>query len=426
MTTSVEQLFDLKQSYEMVERLERVVPGGGIYFTRSPRFASYGEFPAFLRSADGSRITDVDGNSYIDFICAFGPIILGYNHPAVEAAANRQQAAGNALSFMPEVLVELAEKLAARWSPEETGAERFADWLIFAKNGSDVTTLATRVARLHTGRPVILAARDAYHGFDTWSVPGGAGIPEGHRSDIDFFEWNDVASLNEAFERNDGRVASAILCPIRHDSGHDIEMPSAEFVAAIHAALRSADALLIMDDIRAGFRLHPSGASHLALGFKPDLVCFGKALGNGHPISALTGRDELKETTSAVYFSGTHFCAATPMVAAVAVLDAYDDEQVFDRVTQAGERLRDGIAAAAHRFGVEISLSGPAAMPNMLFADDQGLKKMRRWAGHVARRGVILHPRHNWFLSSAHSDADIDEAVEVAERAFELVASGGE
>lgn len=420
MATSIEQVSNLKTSGQLLERAERVIPGGGVYFTRSPRFGVPGMFPAFIRSASGCRIADVDGNEYIDFMCAFGPIVLGYNHPAVEEAANRQAALANGTTFMSEVMVELAEKLVHRWTvaADEIGASRFADWVVFAKNGSDVTTFATRIARQHTGRTKILVASGAYHGFDTWSVPGNAGIPDGHRADIDYFNWNDVASVDECFERNGGQIAGAIITPIKHDSTHDIELPAPAFVRTLQANLRRESALLIVDDIRAGFRLHPSGASHLGYGLEPDLVCFGKALGNGHPISAIVGREELRQSVSGVYFSATHFCAAVPMAAAVGLLDAFDSEHAFEQMTSGGQRLRDGIQGAALKAGVDVRYSGPLAIPNLLFEDDEGLRKMRRWSGLCARRGVIFHPRHNWFLSSAHGEADIDQAIEVAASSF--------
>lgn len=414
MTAPAQKLYDLTQSYELWERAEAVIPFGGVYYTRSPKFVTFGEFPAFITAAEGCRLTDVDGNSYIDLMCAYGPIVLGYNHPAVEAAAAAQQAKGNATSILPAVMVDLAETLVRRWD--------FADWAVFAKNGSDVTTLATRVARQHTGKTKIVAAHEAYHGFDTWSVPGGVGIPEGHRSDMVYFTWNDVADFHEALNRAGDDLAAVILSPVKHDAGHDIELPTPEFVAAVNDAVKRTGCVFIMDDIRMGFRLHATGASHKALGWQPHLVAYGKALGNGHPIAALVGPEDLKFSTSRVYFSGTHFTAAVPMAAALAVLQAYDTERCYDRMVAAGTRLRDGLTAAAAKAGIGISYTGPVTMPNLLFEDDPGMKRIREWSGLAARRGVIFHPRHNWFVSSAMSDADIDEAVAVAGECFALVA----
>jgi glutamate-1-semialdehyde 2,1-aminomutase len=405
--------YDVTKSYEMFERAERVIPGG-VYGTRSPRFGAYGDFPVFTRSAQGSRFTDVDGNEYIDFMCAFGPIVLGYNHPAVEHAAAEQAARGNATTFAGEVMLDLAETLVSRFP--------FAGWAMFGKNGSDVTTLATRIARARTGRAKLLAAEGAYHGFDPWSVPDASGIPPAHRTERDLFDWNDPASVHACFDRNRGDVAAVIICPIKHDAMHDIELPSQEFLDAIRERAVAEGSLLIVDDIRCGFRLHPSGASHLRFGLAPDLVCFGKAIGNGHPISVLMGRDELRDTAKSIYFSATHFLAAVPMAAALAVLAAYDAEGAYEAMQSAGQALRDGLTAAATRAGVPVRYTGPVTMPNLLFDDDAQCKRGRAFSGMASRRGVIFHPRHNWFVSAAHTPDDVAQAVAVAEECFAAVA----
>jgi glutamate-1-semialdehyde 2,1-aminomutase len=405
--------YDLSKSYEMFERAERVIPGG-VYGTRSPRFATFGDFPVFIRSAQGCRITDVDGNEYVDLMCAFGPIILGYNHPTVEQAVSDQEERGNTFTFAADRTLELAETLIARFP--------FADWAMFGKNGSDVTTLATRIARANTRRMKILVAAGAYHGFDPWTVPGGFGVPPAHRSELDQFVWNDVSSVHACFDRNKGDIAAVMICPIKHDAMHDIEFPSQEFLVAIQERIADERALLIIDDIRCVFRLHSSGASHMNLGLTPDLVCFGKAIGNGHPISVLVGREELRQTAGSAYFSATHFFAAAPMAAALATMAAYDAEGAHEQIQSAGHMLREGMTTAAKRAGVGIRYTGPPAMPNLLFEDDPGFQRIRRFAGLAARRGVILHPSHNGFVSAAHAPADIAQAVAVAEECFAIMA----
>lgn len=405
--------YDLTNSYETLARAELVIPGG-VYGTRTPLFATYGDFPVFIRSAQGCHMFDIDGNEYIDFMCAFGPILLGYNHPAVQRAVLEQEELGNTFSFAGERMLELAETLIARFS--------FADWAMFGKNGSDVTTLATRVARANTGRMKLLVARGAYHGFDPWSVPGGSGVPPAHRSEMDEFEWNDVESVHACFDRNKGDIAAVMICPIRHDAMHDMEDPSEPFLAAIQERTAGERTLLIIDDIRCGFRLDPIGASHLQLGLAPDLVCFGKGIGNGQPISVLVGRDELRDTAKSTYFSATHFLAASPMAAALATISAYDEEGAYERITSTGQALREGITAAAERSDIGIRYTGPPAMPYLLFEDDPEFQRGCRFSGLAARRGVIFHPRHNWFISAAHSPDDVAQAVAVAEECFSIVA----
>lgn len=405
--------YDLTKSYDLFERAERVIPGG-VYGTRSPRFATFGDFPVFVRSGQGCRIVDVDGNEYVDFMCAFGPILLGYNHPAVQQAVLEQEKLGNTFSFASDRMLELAEALIGRF--------QFADWAMFAKNGSDVITLATRIARAGTRRMKVLVAAGAYHGFDPWVVPGGVGVPPSHRSECDEFVWNDVQDVHTCFARNKGDVAAVMICPIKHDAMHDIEAPSEEFLAAIQERIVDEGALLIIDDIRCGFRLHPSGASHLQLGLTPDLVCFGKAIGNGQPISVLVGRETLRDTAKSMFFTASHFLAAAPMAAALATMAAFDAEGAYEQMQSAGRMLQEGITRAAEKTGVAIRYTGPPTMPNLIFEDDPHFERGRRFSGLAARRGVVFHPRHNWFVSAAHTPDDIAQAVAVAQACFAIVA----
>lgn len=406
--------YDVKRSYEMFARAEKVIPGG-IHGTRGPHFAAYGDFPAFVTSAEGARIVDVDGNEYIDYMCAYGPNVLGYRHPAVHAATLAQYALGNAMTMPSERTVELAELLTERWD--------FADWAMFGKNGSDVTTLATRLARASTGRPKILVQHGAYHGFDTWCVVGGKGVPAGHRADIVEYQWNDPASIHAAFDKHRGEIAGLLMCPIKHDAMHDIESPERPFLDAIRERLAAERALLMIDDVRCGFRLHASGASHKLWGLEPDIVCFGKAISNGEALSVLVGRAALAEVAKDCYFSATYFFSAVPKAAAIATIRAYDAEGAFAKMQSIGESLRAGIVGAAATAGVPIRYTGPPAMPNLVFEGDPRFKRGRRFSGLAARRGIILHPRHNWFVSAAHTADDVKTTVAVAEECFGLVAS---
>jgi glutamate-1-semialdehyde 2,1-aminomutase len=159
----------------------------------------------------------------------------------------------------------------------------------------------------------------------------------------------------------------------------------------------------------------------VGFGLTPDLVCFGKAIGNGQPISVLVGRGGAYETAKSLFFTATHFLAGAPMAAALATMAAYDAEGAYEQMQSAGHMLREGIARAAQKAGASVRLTGPPAMPNLLFEDDPGLKRGRRFSGLAARRGVIFHPRHNWFISAAHTPADIEQAVAVAGECFSIV-----
>jgi glutamate-1-semialdehyde 2,1-aminomutase len=366
--------------------------------------------PGFIASAQGCRVTDVDGRSYIDFLCANGPNLLGYRHPQVEAAARRQMERADATSYFPPALVELAERLVAR-TPG-------MDWAIPAKNGSDVVALAARVARAASGRDRLLLFARAYHGFDPEWVPGGGGVPRVRRESVLRSAWNDVDQLG-AIEKEAGTtVAAIVLNPLDQNPGLDTVPPSIEFLQRIREFCDRAGALLILDDVRAGFRLHPLG-SQLELGLQPDLICLGKALGNGYAMAALLGTDALRGAARQLLFTSTSVFGAVALRAAIKTLEVYDRDAAFDRMLRAGERLRAGFLNAAARTDHEIRYTGPPTMPTLLLENDGDGRRIRRFAREAALRGALFHPNLNWFLSAAHDDASIDEALAIALEAFE-------
>jgi glutamate-1-semialdehyde 2,1-aminomutase len=403
--------YDLSKSYTMLERAEQVVPGG-VYGVRSVRFAVYGKYPQFIREGRGSRLIDVDGNEYVDYISAFGSILLGYRHPRVEGAVREQAERGNAFSFPSDRWLELAERLVERVD--------VADWVVFGKNGSDVTDYALRLVRAYTGRKTILVGAGAYHTFQPWGVPLPVGVPEAWRSHVDDFRFGDVDSLEQVFARHRGDVAGVMVSPFKHDAFHDQEIPSRTYTDALREICDREGALLVLDDIRAGFRCHPTGLSHLAFGYQPDVICYGKAIGNGHPISVLVGTEALREAASRLYFSATHFFSAEPMAAALATITAFDDEKAFAHMSQAGKALCAGLEERANAAGFRVRITGPPTMPFLRFEDDPQFELARKWCGEMALRGVLVHPVHNWFVSAAISDDDLVRSLDVAEECFAL------
>jgi glutamate-1-semialdehyde 2,1-aminomutase len=376
------------------------------------RFAVPGKYPQFIREGRGSRLIDVDGNQYVDYISSFGPLVLGHHHPRVDAAVQEQAKRGNAFSFPSDRWVELAEKLVDRID--------VAAWAVYGKNGSDVTDFALRLARNHTKRDTVLVADGAYHTFHPWGVPIPVGVPEAWRSHIDRFEYGSIDSLEQALTRNRGDIAGVMVSPFKHEAFHDQEIPSRAYVDALREICDREGALLILDDIRAGFRCHPTGLSHLAFGYRPDVICYGKAIANGHPISVLVGTEVLREAASWIYFSATHFFSAEPMAAALATMEAFDEEKAFAHMSQAGKVLCSGLAERAEAAGFRVHITGPPTMPFLRFEDDAEFHLARTWCGEMALRGVLVHPVHNWFVSAAITDEDLAQTLDVAEECFAL------
>lgn len=393
------------------ERARRVIPGGLWGHMNAARLPE--GYPQFFERAEGCRIWDADGNEYIDFMCGFGPMVLGYRDPEVEAAAAAQARLGDIFDGPSARLVELAELLT------ETVAH--ADWAMFQKNGTDATTACVTIARAATGRRKLLVARGSYHGAVPWCTPSLAGVTSEDRAHLIHYDYNDAASLRAAAAEAGGDLAGVIATAFRHDTRHDQEMATPEFARAAREVCDAAGAALILDDVRAGFRLD-AGGSWEPLGVWPDLSAWSKAIANGHPLAAVTGADWLREAAAAVFVTGSFWCNAVPMAAALVTIRRLRDTDAIPHMAAMGERLRAGIAAQARAHGVWLRQSGPAQMPMILFDDDPEFAKGNLFVTEALARGVYLHPWHNMFLSAAHTPADIDRALEATDAALAAVA----
>jgi glutamate-1-semialdehyde 2,1-aminomutase len=400
-----------RRSRELLRRAVQVIPKG-IYGHKNPELLLPGHSPYYAERAQGGRYWDVDGNEYLDLLCGYGPILLGHNHPLVEDAVQRQMARGNCFNQPGEAMVELAERLVARVPG--------ADWTVFAKNGSDVTTWAVRVAREHTARPKIVMVRDTYHGAHAWCslYPGGV-LPE-DKAHVLEMDWNRPDELETLVTVHRGQIAALIAAPYHHPVSAAQQMPAEGFWRGVRQICDREGMLLILDDIRAGFRLDPHG-SHAHFGIEPDLFCFGKSLANGHGISVAMGREELRDAAEAVFISGTFWFAPGPMVAALATLRVLDETDAIAHMARLGARLGAGLQQLGAAHGLPVTVSGPPALPYMAFDDDsQDLRLMQAFCREMIARGVFLHPYHNWFLCAAHTEEDIDEILEAAEAAFRV------
>jgi glutamate-1-semialdehyde 2,1-aminomutase len=402
----------LQESWALFERASRVVPGG-IYGHQSPALLVPGSYPYFFARGEGSHVWDADGNEYIDFMCSYGPIVLGHRHPAVEEAAAAQRRDGNCFNGPTPRFVELAEYL--------VGVTPWAEWAVFAKNGSDVCTWATAVARAATGRKKIVKAKGAYHGTHAWCTPLPGGITSEDRANVVEVPWNDLPALDAALAADAGGIAGIILSPFRHDTFHDSELAAAGYFDGVRRLCDRHGIVFILDDVRAGFRLHVGGSGE-HFGIRPDLSCYCKAIANGYPLAACIGREALRSAAQEVFFTGSYFTSAVPMAAALACVREIERSDAIARMAALGTRLCRGLESAGRGRGFEVVTSGPPALPFMSFRDDPGQSLNRPFCAAAAERGVYLHPHHNWFVSAAHTEADVDRALEVADEAFAVVA----
>ncbi len=392
-------------------RALKVIPNG-MYGHESVRMLP-DSFPQFFSRAEGAYIWDADGNRYLDYMCAYGPSLLGYRDERVEKAAQAQAALGDTLTGPSPLMVDLAETLVAMVD--------HADWAMVCKNGTDATTMAMSSARAQTGKRVVLVAKGAYHGAAPWCTPIPAGTVAEDRAHVRTYAYNDAASLEAAVADAGDDLAAIFATPFRHDAFTDQEAPDPAYARRARELCDQAGAMLIVDEVRAGFRL-ARGSSWSALGVRPDLSAWGKCFANGHPISALLGANSCREGAGSIYATGSFWLSAVPMAAAIETLRIIRESDYLEHMIRLGDRLRAGLDGTATKHGFTLRQTGPVQMPQIMFADDPDFRVGYGWAEEMLARGIYVHPWHNMFLCAAMTDADLDLTIAAADDAFAALA----
>ena len=393
------------------QRAQTVFPRG-IYGHLSTRSMPE-NYPQFFTSAKGVRMTDVDGKEYIDYMCAFGLNLFGYGDEDINDAFVKQMLKTDTLTGVSEVMVELAERF--------TGIVSHADWAIFVKNGTDATTLGAMIARAHTKRDKIIIAEGAYHGAAAWSS-ASPGTTAGERAGRISCIYNDVDSLEHAVAEAGDDLAAIFATPFKHDVFIDQVEPNAIYARRARELCDKTGALLIVDDVRAGFKL-ARDCSWATVGVKPDLSSWGKCIANGHPISALLGSEKARKAAAEVRYTGSFWFQSGPMAAGVVTLDRIMNTPYLENIQELGHALRGGMAAVAEKHGAGLRQTGPVTMPMFLFDDDPDLRKGYRWCAEMVSRGVYMHPFHNMFISNALTMDDIQQTLAAADGAFKALAA---
>jgi len=401
-----------EKSRALFERAERVIPSG-IYGHQGPAEGCYipiEAFPLFSERAQGSYFWDVDGNRFIDYMCAYGPNILGYNDPDVDAAAAAQRAKGDCITSPSSKIIEFAELLV------DTVAT--ADWAFFAKNGNDVTTLAVMASRAYTHRKKIVFFKGYYHGISPWTQKiDYAGVIEEDVCHNIYVDWNDFDALATVFDENKGQIAAVIAQPYMHGNFKDNELPAKDFWQRVRRLCTENDTVLVVDDVRAGFRLDLRGSDHY-FGFEADLICFCKALANGYNVSALCGKQFLKNAVSSMSYTGSYWMSAVPFAAGIACIEKMKRIDCPRLLMQKGQALKDGLISVATKHGFDLHVSGAPSLFYLRLADDPTLTLHQKWIAECVKRGVFFTNHHNHFINASLSDEDIAQTVAVADEAF--------
>ena len=408
---------NISKSLELFEDGKKLIPGGVLGIRRPYNFVD-GEYPVFVESGKGCRIIDVDGNEYIDFLCAYGPIILGYREDEIDEAVIKQiRDKGFCFSLTQRYQNQLAEKLKELIPCSEM--------TIFVKTGSDATTTAIRLARAYTKRTKIM--RCGYHGWHDWCVEVKGGIPDKFYEDVYEFDYNNIDSLEELTSKHGNETAAIIITPFGHPLAHKMEEPKPSFLEGVKNIAAKYGAVLIFDEIRTGFRVSLGGAQKY-YGVTPDIACFGKAMANGYPISAVTGKSAIMKTgEKEVFISSTFFPNSLSYVASLKTIEILERDNVLEKIWKNGALFCEKVKKVLGQYDIGAELSGIAPMFFITFKkDEQKTYKKRRmeFYAQLIRRGIFMHPYHHGYIAYRHTENDLDETVNAIDEALHNVTTG--
>jgi len=403
--------FEKSQAY--LARAERTIPLGSQTFSKSRTQFPYGVAPFFVTHAQGSRIWDVDGNEYIDFINSLASVTLGYQDPDVTAAVRQQLEQGVIFSLSHTIEAEVAEAICAMVP--------CAEMVRFGKNGSDATSGAVRLARAYTGKDRVAVC--GYHGWQDWYIGSTArhrGVPKAIRDLTHPFPFNDLTALRSLLEARRDEFAAVILEPMNSAE------PAPGFLAGVKTLAHEHGALLIFDETITGFRYANGGAQEF-FGVTPDLATFGKGLANGFPVSAVAGRREIMQLMEEIFFSFTFGGEALSLAAARATLAKLRAQPVVAQLAARGERLKSGIKERIARHGLQelLSINGHPSWSFLAIAD---VPRATSWTTktllmqELFERGILSFGTHN--MSYAHSEADVERLLDVYDEIFPLLRQG--
>ena len=423
----------MAKSQELFKRAVNRIPGG----VNSPvrAYGAIGETPRFIQGAVGSSIFDVDGQKYLDYICSWGPMILGHNHPVIRDAVVR--ACENGLSFgcATEREVEMAEFICERIPHVEM--------IRMVNSGTEAVMSAIRVARGFTGKSKIIKVAGCYHGHSdallvsagsgvmTSGVPDSAGVPKGCTQDTMIAVYNDLESVKQLLEESNDEVAAVIVEPVGANMG--VVPPKDGFLEGLRTLCDEHKALLIFDEVITGFRLKFGGAAEY-FGVTPDLVTYGKIIGAGMPVGAYGGRKEIMEMVSPagpVYQAGTLSGNPVAMAAGLAQLKLlWEDQDVYTRIYRKGEYLFEGIQKILKENEVPYQVNHTASLGCIFFTSEKvtdytsaktaDTKAFAEYFKYMLNHGVHLAPSQfeAMFLSDAHTQEELDLTLELVEQYF--------
>ncbi len=405
---------NISKSLELYEEATTLIPGG-VLGARKPGDFINGEYPIFLDKGKGAKLVDVDGNEFIDFLCGYGPIILGYREEEVDEAVYQQiRDKGFCFTLTQKFQNQLAKKL--------TQIVPCSEMSIFLKTGSDATTAAIRIARAHTKKLKVM--RCGYHGWHDWCIEMKGGIPKKFYEDVYEFQYNRLDQLEELMAEHGSDTAAIIMTPFGHPNHQKMEIPEPGFLEGARKIADKYGAVLVYDEIRTCFRLAMGGAQEL-YGVTPDLTVLGKAMGNGYPISVVTGKkDVMMAAESKLFISSTFFPNSEAFVAALKTIEIMERDNVLENIWEKGKWFMEKIQETIDKHNVGAELTGVAPMFYITFKkDDTGAYKGKRkdFYTQLIRKGFFFTPFHHAYISYRHTKEELELSLKAIDESFHFI-----
>lgn len=402
------------------------------------------ELAIVIDHGSGSKVYDVDGNAYIDYLMGSGPMLIGHAHPHVVDAVQQQAARGSTFYTLTTPAIELAERLIE--------AIPCAESLKYVSTGTEATFHAMRIARTYTGKPKILKFEGGFHGVNDYSlmssmastpteyprpIPDSSGIPGEIEADVLVSRWNDTELTAQILEQHADQIAAVICEPLQRAL---IAAPG--FLQELRDLTTRYGVLLIFDEIVTGFRLAYGGAQE-RYGVIPDLATYGKAIAGGYPLAAVAGRREIMDVTRPerrgvaplAHLGGTMNGNPLSATAGLASLDVLAEEGVYDRLYGVSQKLKDGILSLADEAGEQVRIAGEGPVFQVFFTEHEpgnypdvlktNRARSRQFGLGLVKRGHFLNPGDKFYVSLAHDDDDIDQTLEAAREAMAEIAVSG-
>ena len=402
---------NIKKSNSLKERARKVVPHLTGTFSRAAGAFVEGVYPVYAKSANGSHFFDVDGNEYIDYAMSLGPITLGHNYEPMNQAIINQLKDGILFSLPHPIEVELSEKI-SQIIPH-------ADMVKFEKTGSNAVTGAVRAARAHTNREKIAycGSGGVWHDWQAAMVSRDNGVPKFNSELIKIFDYNDAEGLEQIFEDNKEEIASVVLEPTMY------EQPKNDFLKKVRKLCDDNNSLLILDEIVTGFRFDLGGGQKF-FDVKGDLVCFGKGMGNGLPISAITGPSEYMKTFDKLWVSSTNNSENISLAGSYAVINEMEQKKTIPHCWSTGKKLLEGWNKIVTKCNIDAKMYGyPIRMHLQCFDSNKqkSLEMQSLLLQEMLKQGIFMSVLGASFISYSHSESDIEKTLSSLENACEFL-----